>query len=516
MANERYVICPEYQLIAIADAIREKRGEEDTYYLYEMPSAIKAIQSAFLQSKTANWYNYTGGGALTLTADEEYDGLENVEIVFPAVQSSKTVSPSAIPQTINPDNGYDVLSSVVVEAISSNYKDVSGVTAAAAQVLSGYNIMTTSGLVSGTMVNNGAVSAILGSGVTSYTIPEGYHNGNGVVTYNKKVATLNSSYPQDISIFASSSNSATFKVVIATDGEPASYTYQWYKNSSAVSGANGATFTLTNQSTIGTYSIYCAVTNDAGTVTSRVATFTVKNSLPTYSYSGTSSLIDDGSGNWRLKFLTSGTLTFSDVGNGSSIDVFLVGGGGGGQKWEDGCGGGGGYTTTFTGMTSTVCNTAYPIVIGAGGSGGSSCSAGGTTSAFGLTATGGNIGEAPVPDSNYGGKGGAGGSGGGAGVTHGKAGSGGSDGGNGGSAVAEYGTSCSGGAGQLITTREFGESSGTLYAGGGGGGARDGSAGSGGSGGGGKYGSSGTVNTGGGGGGTASGGSGIVVIRNSR
>ena len=52
------------------------------------------------------------------------------------------------------------------------------------------------------------------------------------------------------------------------------------------------------------------------------------NPLPTYAYTGSHTLLDDGDGNWRIKFLTSGTLTF--LKNPGSMDLFLVGGGGGG------------------------------------------------------------------------------------------------------------------------------------------------------------------------------------------
>ena len=85
--------------------------------------------------------------------------------------------------------------------------------------------------------------------------------------------TLNSSYPANVS-GASIGGSATFKVTIATAGNPASYTYQWYVNNSAVSGATSTSYTRSNLAA-GTYSIYCKVTNAAGTVQSRTATLTV-------------------------------------------------------------------------------------------------------------------------------------------------------------------------------------------------------------------------------------------------
>lgn len=159
--------------------------------------------------------------------------------------------------------------------------------------------------------------------------------------------------------------------------------------------------------------------------------------LPKFTYTGNYQLVDDGKSNgrqnWRLKLLTSGTLTFTR--SPGTLDVFLVGAGGSG---------GGGFS---------------------GGNGG----------------------------------------------TNGGSGSKGSEG--------------QGGAGQGTTTREFGESTGQIYAGGGGGSggkAGDDTAGAGQ----GSYSatlSNGEANTGGGGGGVnysaggfSSGGSGIVILRNHR
>ena len=251
-----------------------------------------------------------------------------------------------------------------------------------------------------------------------------------------------------------------------------------------------------------------------------------------FTYTGNCEIIDDGDDNWRVKFLTSGTFVsrFS-----TNIDVFLVGGGGGGgHSGESGGGGGGGGYTLTEKEVNIIGGKNYPITIGDGGG---VKQAGGTTSAFDFNALGGAGGA------RKGGSGGSGGGGGGfppggtGGVGNG--GKGGSDGGNGGSGAG--GSSAGkGGAGQGTTTREFGESTGDLYAGGGGGGAGRNAyegevnpccGGAGGAGGGGRGGNkdsyinggAGTTNTGGGGGGGrgytyngAVGGSGIVVIRNAR
>lgn len=85
--------------------------------------------------------------------------------------------------------------------------------------------------------------------------------------------TLNSSYPADVTGLEIG-KSATFKVEIATEGNPATYTYQWYVNGSAVSGATDASYTRSNLAK-GSYTVYCKVTNAVGTVQSRTATLTV-------------------------------------------------------------------------------------------------------------------------------------------------------------------------------------------------------------------------------------------------
>lgn len=348
-----------------------------------------------------------------------------------------------------------------------------------------------------------------------------------------QLPVLNSSYPQNVTVVAAASRSATFAVQISQPGTPAEYTYQWYKNGSAISGANGASVTLSGLTAAASHTVYCVVTNKAGTVTSRVATLTVKDWKPAYTYTGSSTLIDDGNYRWRIKFLTSGTLTFSSLGNGSSIDVFLVGGGGGGA----GGGGAGGITSTVQ-TVSPSAGTAYAIVIGSGAAGqranttvDPNATRGGTTSAFGHSALGGGSGVGGAKGvGTITGSGGSGGGGYGAGA-------GGSNGGSGANGIANGGKGWPGGSGQGTTTREFGETSGTLYAGGGAGGNfykwtyYETVAGGDGGGGGSAWlhaGSSGAVNTGGGGGGGyydtsdsgnakypgGAGGSGIVVIRN--
>ena len=178
---------------------------------------------------------------------------------------------------------------------------------------------------------------------------------------------------------------------------------------------------------------------------------------------GTCQVLDDGGGNWRIKFLSSGT--FTPLKN-MVIDVFLVGAGGG--KGSARCGGGGaGYTTTVRSIV-LAANTTYQITIGAAGKNSSTGDGtdGGTTSAFSAVAAGGKgsttgRGTAGTGSSGDGGSGGGGYISGGSNGVRGSA-AGGTDGGDGTTATT------AGGKGQGTTTREFGEADGDLYASGGG------------------------------------------------
>jgi len=288
-----------------------------------------------------------------------------------------------------------------------------------------------------------------------------------------------------------------------------------------------------------------------------------------FNYNGDYEFSKEENGDWELKFLSSGTMTFNSP---TEIDIFAVGGGGGGgvnstcivgfyhysqygwnggpKCYNGGGGGGGGYANTV--KNQEVTGT-YTVTIGAGGdaaTGQNADAANGKPSSFGnlITANGGNAptcsynndGLANVYYCYNGGSGGSGGAGGGYSNNY-VVGDGGENGANGEDSSSSGGK---GGTGDGKSKYAFGESSGVLYGSGGGGGAGmsyqglgNSSAGKGGSGAGNggygaKYGANGNVkptagtdgiaNRGGGGGGGAvyglpgNGGSGIVIIRNAR
>ena len=172
--------------------------------------------------------------------------------------------------------------------------------------------------------------------------------------------------------------------------------------------------------------------------------------LPEFTYTGDyDEIIDDGKKdgvrNWRLRLLTSGTLTFTKLYG--KVDVFLVGaGGGGGNQCPDngkgaGGGGGGGCVENIQNKRIEI-GTEYEIIIGKG----VQARKGESTSAFGITAEGGD------PGNGFDGGDGASGGGGGTGNSPARGGLGGVDGSDG----TTYNVYCNAGEGKHETTREFG------------------------------------------------------------
>lgn len=131
-------------------------------------------------------------GAVTKTLDATADnqsytvpaGIHNGKGTVSITLEEKAATPTKKAQDITPTAG-KVLSKVTVAAIPVAYQDVTGVTAVAADVLTGKNIVGTDGaVVEGTMTDNGAVAKVLdaSTGNQTYTVPVGYHSGKGTVS----------------------------------------------------------------------------------------------------------------------------------------------------------------------------------------------------------------------------------------------------------------------------------------------------------------------------------------------
>ena len=105
-----------------------------------------------------------------------HSGTGSVSIVT----ETKTLTPTKQQQVVPATSG-KVISSVTVAAIPGNYIDTTDATATAATILDGETAYVGGVKVEGSMPNNGAVEKTLTVTETSYTIPEGYHNGEGTV-----------------------------------------------------------------------------------------------------------------------------------------------------------------------------------------------------------------------------------------------------------------------------------------------------------------------------------------------
>lgn len=118
----------------------------------------------------------TGNQEYTVPAGK-HSGAGKVSVAL----ETKSATPAEAAQDITPTKG-KVLGKVTVGAIPDKYKDVSGVTAGAADVLDGKFIVLADGSkVEGTMANNGAIAKTIdGLTQTSVQIPAGYTSGGTV------------------------------------------------------------------------------------------------------------------------------------------------------------------------------------------------------------------------------------------------------------------------------------------------------------------------------------------------
>ena len=126
----------------------------------------------------------TGNQSYTVPA-----GIHNGKGAVSIVLENKTATPTKAAQDITPTAG-KVLGKVSVAAIPAKYQDVSGVTAAAGDVVEGKKIVAADGsVVEGTMADNGTLTGTIdGLTTTSYTIPAGKTSG-GTVSLTNAIET---------------------------------------------------------------------------------------------------------------------------------------------------------------------------------------------------------------------------------------------------------------------------------------------------------------------------------------
>lgn len=126
----------------------------------------------------------TGNQEYTVPAGK-HSGTGKVSVVL----ETKSATPAEDAQDITPTKG-KVLGKVTVGAIPAKYKDVSGVTAGAGDVLDGKFIVDATGAkIEGTMANNGAIAKTIdGLTQTSVSIPAGYTSG-GTVSLTAAIET---------------------------------------------------------------------------------------------------------------------------------------------------------------------------------------------------------------------------------------------------------------------------------------------------------------------------------------
>lgn len=114
---------------------------------------------------------------ITYTIPKGYhSGTGTVKIVL----ETKTVTPTKATQKITPTTG-KVLSEVTVNPIPDEYITTDDATATADKILKDETAYVDGEKVTGTMTDNGAKTATLDAG-GSYTIPAGYHNGQGKIS----------------------------------------------------------------------------------------------------------------------------------------------------------------------------------------------------------------------------------------------------------------------------------------------------------------------------------------------
>ena len=139
--------------------------------------------------------------AVTLTVlDQEYsqeagyyEGEGIIDVASDSSYEQNAVVPTTSQQLIQGENDA-FLTAVLVDAIPSEYQDVSGVTATDADVLDGASFVDANGdTITGTITSNAAVTETLDTSYSTYMIDQAYYSEGGTVTVSYE--TIDASDP---------------------------------------------------------------------------------------------------------------------------------------------------------------------------------------------------------------------------------------------------------------------------------------------------------------------------------
>lgn len=201
----------------------------------------------------------------------------------------KSVTPTKQQQNVSPDAGYYGLSDVTVAPIPDNYQDVSSVTAEAAHVLATKMFVPADGtLTAGTMPNIGKVSVTLDTETPSYTVPAGYHNGEGSVSVASEEKTVTPTTSQQVV----ESDTDKYLTKVTVNAIPSQFV-----DSSAVDAA--ATNVLSGKKAVvktgtDTYEVATGTMPNNGAISATLDTTTTSKTIPAgYTSGGSVSIVTE-------------------------------------------------------------------------------------------------------------------------------------------------------------------------------------------------------------------------------
>ena len=242
--------------------------------------------------------------------------------------------------------------------------------------------------------NNSSYIYITKSG---YSIPDGeeWICKSGCITENK-VYNQNTVYKATDFCDATNGNCT---VILKANWNISTYTISYNLNGGAkgsnapTSGESGSTVSVSNPTKTGYTFIGWTVLGTGASISGTSLTIGTSDitlsanweklcTIPTFTYTGNYQIVDDSDnvisdvssyvGDFKIRFLSSGTLTITDLGCAvEGIDAFIVGGGGNGangstytgQQSVDSGGGGGGAAITVLKLPIST-GTKYAIVVG--------------------------------------------------------------------------------------------------------------------------------------------------------